>query len=70
MKRNLPYPWLRETGLPIDQPFRLSTFIGYYTPEDVSKIQANAHDAAVAAAQQSILYRLTTSNTRTSTAMA
>lgn len=37
------YPWLRETGLPIDQPFGY-TFIGYYTPEDVQKIQANSHD--------------------------
>lgn len=37
------YPWLRETGLPIDQPFGY-TFIGYYTPEDVQKIQANTHD--------------------------
>lgn len=37
------YPWLRETGLPIDQPFGY-TFIGYYTPEDIQKIQANTHD--------------------------
>ncbi len=37
------YPWLRETGLPIEQPFGY-TFIGYYTPEDIAKIQANAHD--------------------------
>ncbi|PWV49117.1 TonB-linked SusC/RagA family outer membrane protein [Chitinophaga sp. S165] len=37
------YPWLRETGLPIDQPFGY-TFIGYYTPEDVRKIQDNTHD--------------------------
>lgn len=37
------FPWLRETGLPIDQPFGY-TFIGYYTPEDVQKIQDNAHD--------------------------
>lgn len=37
------YPWLRETGKPIDQPFGY-TFIGYYTPEDVQKIAANTHD--------------------------
>jgi TonB-linked SusC/RagA family outer membrane protein len=37
------YPWLRETGLPIDQPFGY-TFIGYYTPDDIQKIQANTHD--------------------------
>jgi TonB-linked SusC/RagA family outer membrane protein len=37
------YPWLRETGLPIDQPFGY-TFIGYYTPEDIQKIAANTHD--------------------------
>ncbi len=37
------YPWLRETGLPIDQPFGY-TFIGYYTQEDIQKIQANTHD--------------------------
>ncbi len=37
------YPWLRQTGLPIDQPFGY-TFIGYYTPEDIQKIQANTHD--------------------------
>lgn len=37
------YPWLRETGLPIDQPFGYN-FIGYYTPEDIQKIQENAHD--------------------------
>ena len=37
------YPWLRQTGLPIDQPFGY-TFIGYYTPEDVQKIQANTKD--------------------------
>lgn len=37
------YPWLAQTGLPIDQPFGY-TFIGYYTPDDIEKIQANAHD--------------------------
>ncbi|MGN6511562.1 MAG: SusC/RagA family TonB-linked outer membrane protein [Chitinophaga sp.] len=37
------YPWLAQTGLPIDQPFGY-TFIGYYTPEDVAKILANDHD--------------------------
>lgn len=37
------YPWLRETGLPIDQPFGY-TFVGYYTPDDIQKIQAGAHD--------------------------
>ncbi|HEY9261963.1 TonB-dependent receptor [Chitinophaga sp.] len=41
------YPWLRETGLPIDQPFGY-TFIGYYTPEDVQKIQSNTHDKPAA----------------------
>lgn len=38
------YPWLRETGHPIDQPFGYH-WIGYYTPEDIGKIQSNAHDA-------------------------
>ncbi|GEP88749.1 TonB-linked outer membrane protein, SusC/RagA family [Chitinophaga terrae (ex Kim and Jung 2007)] len=37
------YPWLAKTGQRIDQPFGY-TFIGYYTPEDVKKIQENAHD--------------------------
>ncbi|UYQ94444.1 TonB-dependent receptor [Chitinophaga horti] len=37
------YPWLRETGRPIDQPFGY-TFVGYYTPDDIQKIQSNAHD--------------------------
>ncbi|MBO9154754.1 SusC/RagA family TonB-linked outer membrane protein [Chitinophaga sp. GCM10012297] len=37
------YPWLAQTGLPIDQPFGY-THIGFYTPEDIEKIQANAHD--------------------------
>lgn len=41
------YPWLSETGLRIDQPFGYS-FIGYYTPDDIAKIQANAHDKPAA----------------------
>jgi len=37
------YPWLAQTGYPIDQPFGYH-FIGYYTPDEVAKIQANAPD--------------------------
>ncbi|MFD0793072.1 SusC/RagA family TonB-linked outer membrane protein [Mucilaginibacter litoreus] len=37
------YPWLYRTGHPINQPFGYK-FVGYYTPEDVEKINANAAD--------------------------
>ena len=38
------YDWLRETGKPIGQPFGYK-WIGYYTPEDIEKINAGAEDA-------------------------
>lgn len=38
------YPWLAETGKPLNQPFGYK-WIGYYTPEDVAKIQSGAPDA-------------------------
>ena len=38
------YPWLAETGKPLNQPFGYK-WIGYYTPEDVAKIQSGASDA-------------------------
>ncbi len=38
------YPWLAETGRPIGQPFGYH-WIGYYTPEDVEKINVGASDA-------------------------
>ena len=38
------YEWLRETGKPINHPFGYK-WIGYYTPEDIAKIEAGAEDA-------------------------
>lgn len=38
------YPWLAQTGKPIGQTFGY-TFVGYYTPEDIEKIQSGAKDA-------------------------
>lgn len=38
------YPWLAETGRPLNQPFGYK-WIGYYTPEDIAKIAAGAEDA-------------------------
>lgn len=38
------YEWLRETGKPINQPMGYH-WIGYYTPEDIAKINAGAADA-------------------------
>lgn len=38
------YKWLRETGRPINQPFGYH-WIGYYTPEDIAKINSGAADA-------------------------
>lgn len=38
------YSWLAETGKPLNQPFGYH-WIGYYTPDDVAKIQAGASDA-------------------------
>lgn len=38
------YSWLTETGRPLNQPFGYK-WIGYYTPEDIAKIQAGAADA-------------------------
>lgn len=38
------YPWLAETGRPLNQPFGYK-WIGYYTPDDIAKIQAGAADA-------------------------
>lgn len=38
------YPWLTETGKPIDQPFGY-TFIGYYTPDDIALIKAGDPNA-------------------------
>lgn len=37
------YPWLYRTGQSIGQPFGYH-FIGYYTPEDIAKINSNAAD--------------------------
>lgn len=37
------YPWLYRTGHPIGQIFGYK-YIGYYTPEDVEKINSNAPD--------------------------
>ncbi|PUZ26769.1 TonB-linked outer membrane protein, SusC/RagA family [Chitinophaga costaii] len=37
------YPWLRQTGLPIDQPFGYH-YIGFYSQEDIAKIQSDAKD--------------------------
>ena len=38
------YPWLTETGRPIGQMFGYH-WLGYYTPEDIEKIQTGAPDA-------------------------
>ena len=38
------YPWLQETGKPLNQPFGYK-WIGYYTPDDIAKINAGASDA-------------------------
>ena len=38
------YPWLMETGHPINQPFGYK-WIGYYTPDDIAAIKAGAPDA-------------------------
>ena len=38
------YEWLRETGRQIGQPFGYH-WIGYYTPEDIEKINSGAADA-------------------------
>ena len=38
------YPWLAQTGRPIGQQFGY-TWIGYYTPEDIAKIQSGSPDA-------------------------
>ena len=38
------YPWLQETGKPLNQPFGYK-WIGYYTPDDIEKIKAGASDA-------------------------
>ena len=38
------YPWLMQTGKPIDQPFGY-TFIGYYTPDDIALINAKDPNA-------------------------
>lgn len=38
------YPWLAETGKPLNQPFGYK-WIGYYTPEDIQKIKSGAEDA-------------------------
>ena len=40
------YEWLRETGRQIGQPFGYH-WIGYYTPEDIEKINSGAADAPV-----------------------
>jgi TonB-linked SusC/RagA family outer membrane protein len=38
------YPWLEATGKPIGQTFGYH-YIGFYTPEDITKIKAGAEDA-------------------------
>ena len=38
------YSWLAETGKPLNQPFGYK-WVGYYTPEDIVKIQSGAKDA-------------------------
>lgn len=38
------YDWLAETGRPIGQPFGYQ-WLGYYTPDDIAKIEAKAPDA-------------------------
>lgn len=38
------YEWLRETGKPINQPMGYH-WIGYYTPDDITKINSGASDA-------------------------
>lgn len=38
------YPWLMETGHPINQPFGYH-WIGYYTPDDIAAIKAGAPGA-------------------------
>lgn len=38
------YSWLAETGRPLNQPFGYK-WIGYYTPDDIAKIQAGVTDA-------------------------
>lgn len=38
------YPWLAATGKPIGQMFGY-TWIGYYTPDDITKINSGAEDA-------------------------
>ena len=42
------YPWLAETGRPLNQPFGYK-WIGYYTPEDIELINAAKEDPTVKA---------------------
>lgn len=40
------YPWLAETGKPLNQPFGYK-WIGYYTPEDIEMIAAAKNDPTI-----------------------
>ena len=40
------YEWMARTGRPINQPFGY-TFIGYYTPEDIAKINSGDNSVAL-----------------------
>lgn len=42
------YPWLAETGKPLNQPFGYK-WIGYYTPEDIEMIAAAKNDPTIKA---------------------
>ena len=42
------YPWLAETGRPLNQPFGYK-WIGYYTPEDIELINAAKEDPTIKA---------------------
>lgn len=42
------YPWLAETGKPLNQPFGYK-WIGYYTPEDIQMIAAAKSDPTIKA---------------------
>lgn len=42
------YPWLAETGKPLNQPFGYK-WIGYYTPEDIDLINAAKTDPTIKA---------------------
>lgn len=42
------YPWLAETGKPLNQPFGYK-WIGYYTPEDIQMIAAAKNDPTIKA---------------------